>query len=214
MSGKKIQTVFFQCPVFQNLRRQLHKVPVYVSATQAAIVAFGQHAMECVPKLVKEGLHFIEGQQRGGRLGGFGEAAYNADVGSLVVTVHFFLLTKHCHPRTASFAFPGEEVGVEDGHWLAVFITHLIHQHIGVVPVNLLILHEVNTKQLSCHGKHSFNHLFQLKIGFEQLIVHFILFLFQLLAVVGKVPPFNGFQPIELFGVCCKLLNVFLGGWV
>ena len=61
-------------PVFVDLGGEFHVVAGHVGAREGGVPHVGQQAVECVPKLVEHGGHFVEGEQCGAAVGGFGHA--------------------------------------------------------------------------------------------------------------------------------------------
>src|SRR5690606_2871533 len=95
--------------------------------------------VERMSKLVKQGSHFIEGQQ--GRCGRcwLGKVANDRYMWPLLTCRRFFLASEACHPGAVSFAGTRKKIGIEHGHMVAGFIFYLISFYIWVIYWNVRI---------------------------------------------------------------------------
>src|SRR5690606_16939085 len=115
MYGKKFQCFFFIAPVFQDLARQFHKIPIYGSTREAGIYRIGQHAVQSVPKFMEQGSYFVKGEQGGLGSRGFGEITDIGDMGSVIYAVLYVLRFVGGHPCTPALSRSGVKIGITEG---------------------------------------------------------------------------------------------------
>ena len=126
--------------------------------------------MKGVAKLVEEGLHLAQTQQRGRILSGLRQVHHHAHVRTDVLALVVDVLTLEIgHPGTALLALAGMEVGIEHGQVTAVAVEYLIGFHVGVVDGYLAVLAERDAVELVGQAKHALNHFRQLEIRTEHL---------------------------------------------
>ena len=74
VAGIVAKNCWVERPVFVDLGGEFHVVARHVGAGEGGVPHVGQQAVEGVPELVEHGRYFVEGEQRGAAIGGFGHA--------------------------------------------------------------------------------------------------------------------------------------------
>ncbi|EJW92460.1 hypothetical protein EVA_19431 [gut metagenome] len=92
------------------------------------------------------------------------------------------------HPRTSLLGTAREEVCVEYSQFLLLFIVHTVSLHVGVIYRNACILLKGNAVETLRQSKYSVDDLRQFEVGAQHVGVVVVTLLFQLLAVISKVP--------------------------
>ena len=185
MLGKAVEIFALAQEVLVELRWQLHKVAIHVGARSGGVFTLREHTMQAMAKLVHESLYLVVGEQRGLGVGGTCKVHCEGYNGAhIVATGIAILLTKVGHPRTALLGLTGEEVGVEQSHKVAIIVGHVINLNFGMEHLCIEVLGEVQAIETCCQTKHSANHILQLEIRSQQLVVDGILLFLEFIRVI------------------------------
>lgn len=65
MEGESTQEILLHGVILHELRRQFHEVPPHISTRKGLETSIGEHAVQTVPKLMKESFHLAQRQERG-----------------------------------------------------------------------------------------------------------------------------------------------------
>lgn len=131
MCGPQVEELLLRGPVLHDLRRQFDEVAVDVRAGERLVGTFAQHAVQRVSELMQEGLHLVEGQQRGGRLGRLRKVHHQRHQRSGLLAVHALRSAELGHPRARVFRGTREEVEIEHRHETAPGIGDVVGRHVG-----------------------------------------------------------------------------------
>ena len=172
-----------------ELRGELHEVAVDRSAALALEGSFGEHAVEAVTELMEHGEHLVDGEERGGVGGGFGEVAHVVDD-----RTHYRAVgvdprgLEFLHPCALTLAGAGEVVGHEHGEMVAFGILDVVDLDIGMILGRVGHRLESEAVELVGHGEDTLGNGIDGEVGTDCILVEIVFLLTHLLGEVAVVP--------------------------
>ena len=141
--------------------------------------------MQRVAKLVEEGLHLAQSEQRRLLRGGLGEVHHHRHMRTHVLALLVDILSLILgHPCPTLLAFAWMEVGIEHSQEGAVLIEHFVGFHIRMIDWNVLVLLERDAIQTVGQAKHAIDDFLQLEIRTEHLGIDIIFSQLELMRIV------------------------------
>ena len=114
VEGKGAQELLLHGVVLHELRGQLHKVPPHIGTTETLETGVGKHAVQRVTKLVEEGLHLAQRQQRRLLCRRLREVHHHRNMGTHIHALPVDILSLILgHPCPTLLTLAGVEVGIE-----------------------------------------------------------------------------------------------------
>src|SRR5690606_17534136 len=131
-------------------------------------------------KFVKKGCNFVKRQQGGFGRCRFGEVTNDGYMRPLLPTFASFLPFITGHPSAVSLTRTWEKISIKYRHMIPGFIFNLISLYVRMVYRYVSVWDKFQIIQFASCCKYPLNNFFQLKIGFQQFVIHLIFLFFQL----------------------------------
>ena len=184
-----LQHLWVIAVVLHELAWQLHEVAWGVSSCQRLISSLRHQTVQCVTKLVEEGLHIVHREKRWVACGRFVEVTHIDDHRAMIHTLSIHILWADIvHPSTWTLTSAWEVVGVEDTHQTTISIGHFEYLYLRVIYWHILQLLKFDTKQLGCQIKRTLAHIAELEVRFQLLLVQSIFLHTQFLCIIPPIP--------------------------
>ena len=210
MDGEPRQDRRLSEPVLVDLRRQLHEIGRHGGAGDTREGDIRQQAVQRVAELVEQGLRVVVGQKCRLARGGLVEIA-DVQHDRSTHTAELALVAEAAHPRARLLRGAREEITVEETDQATVALTDLPDAHIRVIDRQVLAGRELQAPELVGDEELRLQHLVELEVGLELVLVEIEARLADLLGVVAPVPALQ-LEPAAL-GVDQRLhVGAFLEG--
>ncbi len=190
MAGDKGQRLGLPAPVFQELARQLHRIPGHaVDAGHAGHVDPGQHVVNAMAELVEQGDHLVVGEQ--GRLAIHRAVEVAGQVGHRLLQRPVLTVATaeaDIHPGAALLVLAGIEIEVEAATQLVIGVEDVVEAYVRVPGVDTEALAHLHAEHPLDHLEQSFHHPAGGEVGAQLLVGDGEFVLLELLGVIGEIP--------------------------
>ena len=147
-------------------------------------------------ELMKEGLDLVRGEQRGGIGRRLGEVHHDGNLRTVVDAIGGDALVLEAgHPGAGALGVAREKVGIDHADELPLVVGNVEGLHVGMVDLDVVVAGELQAIELGGEAEHTGNHVVELEVGAQLLLVVAVGGIFELVGVVAVVPriDFHGF---------------------
>ena len=189
VAGEGVEKLALGEVVLVELRGEFDEVAVDGGTRKRSVLALRQQSVEGVAEFMEESLDLIGCEQRGGVGRGLGEVHHDGYLRTVVDALGGDALVLEAgHPGAGALGVAREEVGVDHADKLPLVVGNVEGLHVGMVYLDVVVAGELQSVKLGGEAEHTGNHVVELEVGTQLLLVVAVGGIFELVGVVAVVP--------------------------